>query len=90
MFSFGVLLAQLITSEYPRLDTRKEQVCTFIFENVREKADLEPVVQTVRPNSCNFCGFGGRGTGGVSPAVLAVNGATPCQDVVLLLMHLLR
>lgn len=26
MFSFGVLLAQLITSEYPRLDTRKEQV----------------------------------------------------------------
>ncbi|CAN0341971.1 unnamed protein product, partial [Ectocarpus sp. 12 AP-2014] len=26
VFSFGVLLAQLITGEYPRLDTRKEQV----------------------------------------------------------------
>ncbi|CAM9920296.1 unnamed protein product, partial [Hapterophycus canaliculatus] len=26
VFSFGVLLAQLITSEYPRLDKRKEQV----------------------------------------------------------------
>ncbi|CAN0536760.1 unnamed protein product, partial [Ectocarpus sp. 12 AP-2014] len=26
VFSFGVLLAQLITGEYPRLDRRKEQV----------------------------------------------------------------
>lgn len=40
MFSFGVLLAQLLTSEYPRLDTRKAQVHMFMFaENVGESAD---------------------------------------------------
>lgn len=41
MFSFGVLLAQLLTSEYPRLDTRREQVFLRTSSRVSERMPPE-------------------------------------------------